>query len=149
MESLPPSKVCSIIFEPCPTSPSRFSLGTLTSSKKSSEVSLARHIILPCMGIALKPGVPFSTITVENIFLPFSSPETACTVQPFEISEEPLVINIFDPLITHSSPSRTAVVFEPRESEPAPGSVRPKLHRPSPVQSCGKYFCFCSSVPKA
>ncbi len=39
---------------------------------------------------------------------------------------EPLVMKIFDPLITYSSPSRRAVVRIPATSEPAPGSVIPR-----------------------
>ena len=35
----------------------------------------------------------------------------------------PPVMNVFSPLMTHSSPSRTAVVRMLRASEPAPGSV--------------------------
>ena len=37
----------------------------------------------------------------------------------------PLVMNVFEPLITYSSPSRIAVVRMPATSEPAPGSVIP------------------------
>ena len=35
----------------------------------------------------------------------------------------PLVMNVFDPLRTYSSPSRIAVVAMPARSEPVPGSV--------------------------
>ena len=34
-------------------------------------------------------------------------------------------------------------------SEPASGSVRPKQPTHSPVRSFGRYFCRCSSEPKA
>ena len=36
----------------------------------------------------------------------------------------PLPMNVFWPLISQSSPSRTALVRMPRRSEPAPGSVQ-------------------------
>ena len=35
----------------------------------------------------------------------------------------PLVMKVFEPLITYSSPSRIALVRMPATSEPAPGSV--------------------------
>jgi hypothetical protein len=38
----------------------------------------------------------------------------------------PLVMNVLAPLITYSSPSRTAVVRIPATSDPAPGSVIPR-----------------------
>ena len=52
-----------------------------------------------------------------------------------EISAEPLVMKIFDPLIIHSPFSSIALVFVPLESEPASGSVKPNPHKASPVQS--------------
>ncbi len=45
----------------------------------------------------------------------------------------PLVMKIFDPLITYSSPSRIAVVRIPATSEPAPGSVIPSAPIFSPL----------------
>ena len=45
----------------------------------------------------------------------------------------PLVMNVFEPLITYSSPSRFAVVRMPATSEPAPGSVIPSEEIFSPL----------------
>ena len=45
----------------------------------------------------------------------------------------PLVMKVFDPLMTHSSPSRTARVRIPATSEPAPGSVMPSEEIFSPL----------------
>ncbi len=45
----------------------------------------------------------------------------------------PKVMNVFSPLITHSSPSRTAEVRMLRASEPAPGSVIAKQLTLSPL----------------
>jgi hypothetical protein len=45
----------------------------------------------------------------------------------------PLVMNVFEPLMTNSSPSRIAVVRMPATSEPAPGSVIPRLPTYSPL----------------
>jgi hypothetical protein len=38
----------------------------------------------------------------------------------------PLVMKVFEPVITYSSPSRIALVRMPATSEPAPGSVIPR-----------------------
>ena len=62
---------------------------------------------------------------------PFSLSVTAKTMQKSAMS--PPVMNVFSPLITHSSPSRTAVVRMLRASEPAPGSVIAKQLWRSPL----------------
>src|SRR4026207_1478832 len=49
----------------------------------------------------------------------------------------PPVMNVFSPLITHSSPSRTAVVRRLRASDPAPGSVIAKQRMLSPARVGG------------
>src|SRR5450756_3213939 len=53
------------------------------------------------------------------------------------------------PLMTHPSPSRTAVVRVPPASEPASGSVRPKAASLRPEANSGIHVRFCSSVPKS
>jgi hypothetical protein len=58
----------------------------------------------------------------------------------------PLVMNVFDPLSTHSSPSRRAVVVRPCRSEPAPGSVMAIAVMISPLTRPGSQRRFCSSV---
>src|SRR5271166_4447932 len=68
-------------------------------------------------------------------------------VTPAEMGVEALEINNLDPLICHWSPSRVAVDSVARESEPAFVSVNPNAHNAFPVQSLGKYFFLCSSVP--
>ena len=61
-----------------------------------------------------------------------------------------LVMNCFEPLITHSSPSSTARVRAvPQLSVPPPASVRPKPPSFSPRHSSGSQRCFCSSVPNS
>ena len=56
-------------------------------------------------------------------------------------------MNIFEPLITYSSPWRSAVVWMPETSEPAFGSVSANEQRSGSSSSGGSHFCFCSSVP--
>ena len=57
-------------------------------------------------------------------------------------------MNCFAPLITHSSPSRRAVVRVAPASEPASGSVRPKPASAAPESRSGSSSAFCSSLPK-
>ena len=52
--------------------------------------------------------------------------------------EYPLVMKVFDPLSTQSSPSRTAVVFSAARSEPPLGSVIAIAVTSSPVQKPGQ-----------
>ncbi len=56
-------------------------------------------------------------------------------------------MKILEPLITYSSPSRTAVVRVPEASDPAMDSVSPNAPIFSPVARGIRYFFFCSSVP--
>jgi hypothetical protein len=60
-----------------------------------------------------------------------------------------LVIQLFWPLITHSSPSRTAVVRIAAGSEPASGSLSAKAGESSPEAQPGRKRCFCSSLPNS
>ena len=60
-----------------------------------------------------------------------------------------LVVNIFCPLMTHSSPSRTARVWADATSEPDSGSLKPSTIRISARITRGRIACFCSSVPTA
>src|SRR3954471_11699276 len=56
-------------------------------------------------------------------------------------------MNVFDPLITYSSPLRTAVDFIRATSEPASASERPNEQRIGASRSGGSQAAFCSSVP--
>ena len=61
----------------------------------------------------------------------------------------PLVMNVFEPLSTQSSPSLRAVVWMPCRSLPAPGSVIAMAVISSPLQKPGSQRCFCSSVARS
>ncbi|MCY1225205.1 hypothetical protein D9M72_373950 [compost metagenome] len=61
---------------------------------------------------------------------------------------KPLLMKVLLPLMTYSSPSRTAVVRSAFTSEPPPGSVMATARICSPAQMPGSHFCFCSSVPR-
>ena len=58
------------------------------------------------------------------------------------------LVQIFWPLITYSSPSRTARVLRLRVSVPLVGSETPKAcKRSSPLAIRGRYSAFCSAEP--
>ncbi len=63
----------------------------------------------------------------------------------------PFVMNVFEPLRIQSpepSSALTAVDLRLARSEPPDGSVMPIDRISSPVATRGRYFCFCSSVPR-
>ena len=59
----------------------------------------------------------------------------------------PAEVNHFSPLITHSSPSRTAWVLNRLGSEPPCGSVIEYAENMSWLSSGSSHRFFCSSVP--
>ena len=59
------------------------------------------------------------------------------------------MIQFFWPLMTQSSPSRTAVVRIAAGSEPASGSESANAGDHSPEAQRGQPLCFCSSVPNS
>ena len=59
----------------------------------------------------------------------------------------PSVVQVFWPLTTQSSPSRTAVVRRLARSEPASGSEKPCDHQMSRFAVSGRNRSFCSSLP--
>ena len=56
-------------------------------------------------------------------------------------------VQIFCPLITKSSPSRTARVCSDARSDPEPGSLKPWHHCTSPERMRPRCSFFCSSLP--
>ena len=75
-------------------------------------------------------------------------PVTAVVVTSEVMSVPELVMNCLEPLIRQLPSSSFAVVLVPPASDPAPGSVRQNPARLVPASRPGRYFCFCSSVPK-
>ena len=85
------------------------------------------------------PG-SFSTMKAE---MP-SSVRAARATMP---ARSPLVTQALVPLMTYSSPSRSARHEMLRVSLPASGSDSDRAPRRSPVAMVGSQRCFCSSVP--
>ena len=97
---------------------------------------------------ATNPGVPVGTMIVEISGRPSAfSPVRAVTVTNEVMLEPELVMNCFDPSITHSPLSSTARVLVAPASDPDSGSVRPKPASLRPATRSGSQVCFCSSVP--
>src|SRR6185437_8528197 len=93
------------------------------------------------------PGVPRFTIKEVELSLVCDSPVRQITTATSLLL--PCVIQLFVPLITHSSPSFSAVHCIFPASLPVFGSVNPHAPIYSAVASFGKYSCFCISFPKA
>jgi len=88
--------------------------------------------------IAVSSGLSFSRVPVR-----------AMAVTPPVMSVPPLVIHFFEPLMTHSPSSSSAVVLVPPASVPASSSVRPKAQSLLPPAMTSPRKCsFCSRVPK-
>jgi hypothetical protein len=98
----------------------------------------------------VKPGVPLGTMIAVSSLLPSALvPVTAVTVTSAVMSVPEFVMKAFEPLITHSprASSRTARVWVPPASLPAPGSVRPKAASASPDVRRGSHWSFWAWVP--
>ena len=101
MESRPPSSVESIWWNPSPRLPSKLSFGTTQSSKTSSPVFEARHIIFFFISRAVKPGASRGTMRQLSSGLPLAvRPVTAWTMTTPVSGLAALVMKIFEPLMT-------------------------------------------------
>ncbi len=139
------SSVCMAILKPSPSSPSRFAAGTTTSWKATAEVSVARCPILSRCFSIVTPGVSMGITNAVRPLWPFDRSVDA--KQTIHDAWPAFVMNILEPLTTYSSPRRTAVVWMPDTSEPAPGSERPKQPRMGSSSSGPSHCFFCASVP--
>ena len=131
--------------KPSPSAPNKFAAGIRTSSKLIKRVGWAFQ---PIFSSALPYSIPLASAGTTNAEMPLgpSAPVRAITTK-ISVSPAP-EINIFEPLITYSSPSRTALVFNDAASEPEPGSVKQYDASNSPITNCSTYLSFTASVPK-
>jgi hypothetical protein len=118
------------------------SAGSRTPSRISSLVTEARSDSFRSMFRVVKPGVPRGTTKPRT-------PSSARAHTTATSAKPPLVIHIFVPSSTQSSPSRRARVRIDPGSEPESGSVSPKQPIASPAAIRGSHSCFCSSLPYA
>src|SRR5450759_371104 len=141
----PPSRTCNACLKPSPSLPMRFPPGTRTESNESDAVSLARIPNLFSFLPTENPGIPFSRMNAETPWcLDLSVTASTTKVAP----TEPCVIKVLHPFNTQSFPSFTAVVFIPPASLPEDDSVKPQPPSFFPEHKSGRYFFFCSSLPK-
>ena len=101
-----------------PSSPRIAECGTRTSSKTSAA---GPHSPIVSIGVLVQPRSRSTRKHVTPPSAPFSLSVTANTMT--KSASLPPVMKVFSPLMTHSSPSRRALVRMARASEPAPGSV--------------------------
>ncbi len=93
-----------------------------------------------------KPG---ESVGTRNAVMPSPSPglpDVRAMIMSYCALWMP-VFQVFSPLMTHSSPSRTAVVSMHVASEPWSGSVMPKAKPFLPSMRSSTQSAFCSSVP--
>ncbi|MNG11287.1 hypothetical protein D3C84_948160 [compost metagenome] len=129
------------------TPPSRFSLGTRTSSKNSMVVSCACRPTLRNGCERLKPARSASTRISEVSWAPLPVlPVLATTTTMSQLL--PLEMKVLAPLMTYSSPSSTARVLTACRSEPVSGSVMATAPMAWPAAIFGSQACFCASLPK-
>src|SRR5258708_19645844 len=129
--------------KPSPTSPSTWSSGTRTFSKKSSAGDQP-----PIVGTG-REVQPIERSTRKQVTPPFWGgfvrSVTAKTM--VKSASLPPVINTFCPLMTQWPPSLTALVRIEEGPEPAPGSVRAKHDLRSPCMLRTPHSTFFHSFP--
>ncbi len=118
-----------------PASPTRFSRGTRTFSRKTSlrpsppSIDTIVRIVKPGESIGISrnemPRCGFAAASVRTRKNPHSAIRAS-------------LVQIFCPLTTHSSPWSSAFVRKLARSEPAPGSENPWAQNSSPLIMGGK-----------
>jgi len=131
--------------QPWSTSPSTLLTGTRTLSKKTSKYSPSPLRLT--MGLMVTPGERRS---ISKKVMPAwrLRPEAVVrTSANIQFAPPASVVQIFWPLTTRSSPSRSARVRRLARSEPALGSEYPWHHMFSPLSTRGRWKAFCGGVP--
>src|SRR4051794_8956730 len=95
----------------------------------------------------LTPGVSVGTMIIENALYAAVSESPVLHITMRKSLTDALDENHFWPLMTHSSPSRVAVVVSNVGSAPAPGSVMLKQLRILPSSNGVIHCSRCSGVP--
>ena len=148
----PPPRRCCASTKPSPGSPIRWSAGTRHSSNTisawlpSRPYSGSGWAIVPMSRTISMPGVPVGTTNTEA--WRWGRPSGLVSAKTSTMSAiDAFVMNHLWPSITHSSPSRTAVVPITVGSAPAKnGSVRAKALEISPRRFGQSHRSFCASV---
>ena len=150
MDSRPVFRVMRASLSPRPSPQSRLSLGTLTLWKRITPLDrpLSPRNVQTCP--TSTPSHAVSTINALIGFRPRTPSRAGVrTMTTMMSARGPLVHQSFSPFRIQCWPSSesSAVVDRFAGSEPTSCSVRAKADS-SPAASRGRYFLFCSSVPK-
>lgn len=140
------SIVYNAILPPMPETPGkRLSSGITQLSKYTEPVLEALSDIFPRIGVAERPGVPFSTTN------PLTRPSSHLAQTTNKSATGAFVIHVLVPFRVYDLVSELNFAFDSivPMSLPAFGSVKQKLPTKSAEAKRGKYRSFCSSVPYA
>ena len=131
-------------YQPRSSSPTTLARGTRTLSNSTWLNSCPPAILI--IGRTDTPGDFISTSTklIPRCFGASGSVRVSSIIQSARCAS---VVQILPPLITRSSPSRTARVLRDAKSEPDSGSLYPWHHCTSPRATGGRCVRFCSSEP--
>src|SRR5437764_13693590 len=140
------SRVIIAILKPLFSSPTRFSSGISTSGKVIVAVLEAR---CPILSSCLSTITPASRGTMKHEMPRWPASWSVLAYTVYQLAYSPLVMKHLEPLMTHLSPLRVAVVFMPETSEPASGSVRQKEASSGPSDRRPRYsFLSSSEAPR-
>ncbi len=138
-------KKCCTTWSPRPSPPKMLAWGTRTFVKETRPWSVGMLKVQSISSI-LTPGAFMGT---RKAVMPSPSPAWPL-VRAITMSYWALwmpVFQVFSPLITHASPSRSAWVSMWVASEPCSGSVMPKAKPRLPWARSSTHSAFCSSLP--
>ena len=95
-----------------------------------------------------RPGMPLSSTNCTTLRSAGALPSSSLQMNTIVSAYGPLVMNVFEPLSTYSSPSRRAVdCIEPNASLPEFGSVIAHAPTLSSVSRSSAHRSFCAVVP--
>ncbi len=132
--------------QPSSTSPIRSESGTRTSVRNSWQNSFEPLSI--SIRWTSRPGWRMGRMNTVRPRCLGTSQLVLARHRPQSDHQAP-VVQIFEPLSTHSSPSLTALVRAAATSEPPLGSDRNCIQISSPFRMAGRCCRFCSSVPRS
>ena len=137
-------RMVSATFQPSPTSPMRMSSPTRTPVRNTS-LNEAPPVICR-IGRTSSPGASSGTM---NAVIPACLGTSGSVRQMANPQGERLAVDVhtFWPSMTHSSPSRTALVDRPARSLPAPGSENSWQQNSSQCANRATHRSRCSGVP--
>ena len=129
--------------QPSFSSPTRLITGTRTSSRKTSQNS-----VVPSIARSGRTSMPGASIGTISQVIPACLRTSGSGFVRTSISQYsatwPKLVQIFWPLSTYSSPSRSARVRRLARSDPAFGSEKPWHQTCSPLSIAGRWKAFCS-----